>query len=189
MKANKGFTLIELSVVLAVIAVLAAILTPLVTSYIDQARETRTASDVRSIAQALNLHRRDTGQYPIYNSDNASDGDVGVEWLVGEGTVPTTIATWDLDSNSDLDEYLNTNKLGLVTSARGGRIAFRGPYLDTITADPWGNSYIIYAQNLERASGNAGFVLSAGPDGTIDSTRDQTNTISATGDDIIARIK
>ena len=43
MKA-KGMTLIELAVVMAVIAVLAAILTPLVTSYIDQARNTRAAA-------------------------------------------------------------------------------------------------------------------------------------------------
>ena len=52
MKPNKGFTLIELAVVLAIIAVLAAILTPLVTSYIDQARTTRAAADVRATAQA-----------------------------------------------------------------------------------------------------------------------------------------
>ena len=37
MKSN-GFTLIELAVVLAIIAVLAAVLTPMVTGYIDQAR-------------------------------------------------------------------------------------------------------------------------------------------------------
>ena len=42
MKTNRGFTLIELAVVLA------AILTPLVTSYIDQARDTRAQNDVRA---------------------------------------------------------------------------------------------------------------------------------------------
>src|SRR5205085_2716033 len=38
MKDSRGFTLIEMVVVLAVIAILAAILTPIVTSYIERAR-------------------------------------------------------------------------------------------------------------------------------------------------------
>ena len=189
MKANKGFTLIELAVVLAVIAVLAAILTPLVTSYIDQARETRAQNDVRALAQSFNLHKRDTGQYPIYGSDAESDSDSGTEFLVGSGSIPTTSGDWTLNSNNDIDEYLNTTKLGLATTARGGRTAYRGPYVDLVTADPWGNSYVVYAVNLERSSTNLGFIVCAGPDGTIDTTRDQTSTLSVGGDDIVARIR
>ena len=49
MSTNKGFTLIELAVVLAIIAILAAVLTPMVTGYIDQARETRAQADVRGV--------------------------------------------------------------------------------------------------------------------------------------------
>src|SRR6266540_4367667 len=63
---TKGFTLIELAVVLAIIAVLAAVLTPLVTGYLDQARIARAQADVRTIADSLKLHQRDSGRYPIY---------------------------------------------------------------------------------------------------------------------------
>ena len=53
MPTNKGFTLIELAVVLAIIAILAAVLTPIVTGYIDQARQTRGQGDVRAIATSI----------------------------------------------------------------------------------------------------------------------------------------
>ena len=192
MKANKGFTLIELAVVLAVIAVLAAILTPLVTSYIDQARETRAQNDVRAIAQGFNLHKRDTGQYPIYSSDSNADSDTGVDYLLGSGTAPSTVGIGDWNNFTtagSLETYLNTNNLGLPTTARGGRVAYRGPYLDLITADPWGNAYVVYAQNLERAETTyMGFVVSSGSDGTIETDRDQSGTLSVGGDDIVARI-
>ncbi len=42
---SKGFTLIELAVVLAIIAVLAAVLTPMVTGYLDQARQNDRGRD------------------------------------------------------------------------------------------------------------------------------------------------
>ncbi len=194
MKTNKGFTLIELAVVLAVIAVLAAILTPLVTSYIDQARDTRAANDVRAIAQAFNLHKRDTGQYPIYASAGDANSDTGVEYLIGAGSLPSTSGGGALWTNltstaASLETYLNTNNLGLVTTARGGRVAYRGPYLDLITGDPWGNGYVVYAQNIERAeTTNMGFVVSSGSDSVIDTDRDQSGTLTVGGDDIVARI-
>ena len=194
MKTNKGFTLIELAVVLAVIAVLAAILTPLVTSYIDQARDTRAANDVRAIAQAFNLHKRDTGQYPIYASAGDANSDTGVEYLIGAGSLPSTSGGGALWTNltstaASLETYLNTNNLGLVTTARGGRTAYRGPYLDLITGDPWGNGYVVYAQNIERAeTTNMGFVVSSGSDSVINTDRDQSGTLTVGGDDIVARI-
>ena len=85
---TKGFTLIELAVVLAIIAVLAAVLTPMVTGYLDQARVARAQADVRTIADALKLHQRDTGRFPIYNSGGypatVSDGTKTV--FAGPGT-------------------------------------------------------------------------------------------------------
>src|SRR5437764_14905576 len=68
---SKGFTLIELAVVLAIIAVLAAVLTPMVSGYLDQARVARAQADVRTIADAIKLYNRDTGRWPIY--DNSTD--------------------------------------------------------------------------------------------------------------------
>ena len=54
-KNNKGFTLVELIVVLVILAILAAILTPALLGYIDRARSEKdysTAQTVRVAAQA-----------------------------------------------------------------------------------------------------------------------------------------
>lgn len=55
-KNNKGFTLVELIVVLVILAILAAILTPALLGYIDRARSEKdysTAQTVRVAAQAM----------------------------------------------------------------------------------------------------------------------------------------
>ena len=194
MKANKGFTLIELAVVLAVIAVLAAILTPLVTAYIDQARTTRARNDTRQIAQGFNLHKRDTGRYPIFASVADATADVSAsEDFAGGGSTPVIGSggsNWALSSTSDIDTFLNVNTLGLNTTIqRGGRVAYYGPYVDAITADPWGNAYIVTGDHLQDSSSNRGYVISAGPNGEIDTDRDLTGSVTAGGDDIVAGIK
>src|SRR6266850_2945433 len=97
MRNDKGFTLIELAVVLAIIAVLAAILTPLVTNYLDQARTTRAMADTRTIADSIRLYKRDTGYYPLYTSlSNAKLGTTSANILAGPGTAPdTTQSDWN----------------------------------------------------------------------------------------------
>ena len=193
MKSN-GFTLIELAVVLAVITILAAVLTPLVTGYIDQARETRAQADVRAIGTAVLAYQRDTSRFPIYtNIANANSDTAAGNTLIGTGNDPTDGAGWTLASLTTLglDDYLNTNKLSLPTTARGGRVAYRGPYLN-IADDPWGNSYLITAQALTRTgSTDHGYVISAGPNATMETTREQVKTGAFTvgGDDIVQRIR
>ena len=191
MKA-KGFTLIELAVVLAVIAVLAAILTPLVTAYIDQARVTRAAADVRSIAQAYQLHKRDTGEFPIFDDTTGRDADNSVnDELVGDGTLPSATLNWAFSDTGSINTYLNINQLDLTTAnPRRGQTAYRGPYLDLLNEDPWGNAYLVNAVNIEDSSVNIGYVMSAGPDGGIDTDRDQVSSGALTvgDDDVVVRI-
>jgi general secretion pathway protein G len=61
---SKGFTLIELMVVILIIGVLAALIVPKVMSRPDEARITAAKSDIATITQALNLYKLDNGQYP-----------------------------------------------------------------------------------------------------------------------------
>lgn len=60
----RGFTLIELLVVLAVLAVLAGIVTPLYLDRVDDARETVLRQNLIGLREAIDQFYRDKGRYP-----------------------------------------------------------------------------------------------------------------------------
>jgi general secretion pathway protein G len=63
-RLERGFTLIEIMVVVVIIGLLAAIVAPSVIGNIDVAAVNRAKQDIRSIETALNLYRLDNFKYP-----------------------------------------------------------------------------------------------------------------------------
>src|ERR1700675_853430 len=61
---QRGFTLIEIMVVVVILAVLGALVVPKILENVDKARVTRAQSDIRAIQTALDLYRLDNFKSP-----------------------------------------------------------------------------------------------------------------------------
>ena len=77
MKKRKGFTLIELMIVIAIIIILAAIAIPNYLRMTDRARRARVAGDFTSVATALEAFSVDWGSYPNTPPSTALTGSFG----------------------------------------------------------------------------------------------------------------
>jgi prepilin-type N-terminal cleavage/methylation domain-containing protein len=71
---RRGFTLIELMVVIAIIIILAAIAIPNYLKMTERAKKSRVASDFAAIATALETYRTDWGVYPTQSYDALKSG-------------------------------------------------------------------------------------------------------------------
>jgi len=60
----RGFTLIEVMVVVVILSILAAIIVPRIMDRPDKARMVKAQADIRALESALNLYRLDNHDYP-----------------------------------------------------------------------------------------------------------------------------
>ena len=63
-RSRRGFTLIEVLVVVAILGILAAMVIPRIMDRPDEAKRVAAKADVGSLTQALKLYRLDNGFYP-----------------------------------------------------------------------------------------------------------------------------
>ena len=82
----RGFTLIEILVVIVILGVLAALIVPNVISRPDEARATVAKSDIAAIMSALKLYRLDNQRYPT--------GEQGLAALVAKPEQPPIPPNW-----------------------------------------------------------------------------------------------
>jgi general secretion pathway protein G len=61
---SRGFTLVEIMVVVVILGILASLIVPRVLGRTDEARAVAAKQDVASVMQALKLYRLDNGRYP-----------------------------------------------------------------------------------------------------------------------------
>ncbi len=83
---QKGFTLIELMVVLVILGVLAALIVPKVMDRPDEARVMAARQDIAAIGQALKLYRLDNIRYPSTEQ--------GLQALVAKPTLQPVPTNW-----------------------------------------------------------------------------------------------
>ncbi len=131
-RGRKGFTLVELLVVIVVLAVLAAIVLPKFMNSGTRGKESALKSDLKLLRNAVSMFHTDTGAYPSSLSDLAA----------------TTAPANGLDSTG--------------TSASITATDWHGPYLEDIPNDPISGSALNYSTTsgsvgkvTSSASGNA----------------------------------
>jgi len=83
----RGFTLIEIMVVVVILGILAALVVPNILGNVDTARITAARQDIRGIESALDMYRLDNYSYPTTQQ--------GIEALVTQPADPS-IRNWRL---------------------------------------------------------------------------------------------
>jgi len=63
-QAQKGFTLIEIMIVVVILGILAALVVPNMIGKAGEARQTAAAADIRAIANSLDMYRLENFNYP-----------------------------------------------------------------------------------------------------------------------------
>ncbi|MBM4131875.1 prepilin-type N-terminal cleavage/methylation domain-containing protein [bacterium] len=199
-----GFTLMEIVIAVAIVAIFAAAISPMVFKHLEDAKLTRAKNETESLATAVMSYYKDTGAWPYTNAN----GPLGtVDRVLSSTTVAVGAgpgaaggaANWGAwGTSKQLGDYLYFNNPDDDSSPTGtdanqagqdwvttGRGAWRGPYVDSYSFnDPWGKAYVVNTRYAPGGIYNGAvrhkvFVLSAGPDG-----RWQTGYADAAPEDI-----
>ncbi|MEQ1668317.1 MAG: type II secretion system major pseudopilin GspG [Sulfuriferula sp.] len=83
---QRGFTLLEVMVVVVILGILAALVVPKIISRPDEARVMAAKQDIASLMQALKLYRLDNQRYPITEQ--------GLQALVKQPTIVPLANNW-----------------------------------------------------------------------------------------------
>ncbi len=205
-----GFTLMEIVIAVAIVAIFAAAISPMVFKHLEDAKLTRAQNESESLATAVLSYYKDTGAWPYTNADGPTGNEVAR--VISSANVPavagadagTSAASWGTQGTAKLlGDYLYYNNPDDDSSATGanadeasadwrtnGRGAWRGPYVSEYTFDdPWGNAYVMnvnYAPggNYSGTVRHKVFVLSAGPDGQWQTPFADDTVEEILGDDV-----
>jgi general secretion pathway protein G len=85
-KCSRGFTLIELMVVIVILGILAGLIIPRIMGRPDEARQAKARIMIEGIETALKLYRLDNGFYPTTEQ--------GLRALVEASTIPPLPRNW-----------------------------------------------------------------------------------------------
>lgn len=180
---QRGFTLIEAAVAIAVVAILSGIIVPLVVKNLRDSQIARAKNDIQVIAASIASQLKDTGRRPTSAAGpGGSSGVAAAVWQSGPASAvlfpANTLASTNANTftnlfctapNSGAAQVLFFGAASGVTQA--SEFSYKGPYLANDAAaktDPWGFRYLVLGYNQTGQTGNTPiYVICAGPNGSI----------------------
>lgn len=102
---NKGFSLVELIIVIAIMAILAGALAPALISYVAKSRRSTTVSNAQTIATAIDAAISDEAALNTLETDNAYSS---------IATTPIKFST--ISTSDDFGSVVNSNVSGGISS-------------------------------------------------------------------------
>ncbi len=161
-------TVVEIGTVAAASTIL-TLLVPMVLGKTEDPNRVAARLDCERIGAAVKQLVADTGIVPV---ETGVADPKPLHWLHGAGRL-SPVNPFDDGPNGTLAAYLADDR----GSDRG---AWKGPYLLSVDADPWGNAYVVNAHAL-RGGRETAWVISPGPNGILDTP---AGAESLAGDDV-----
>ena len=128
-KDNKGFTLVELVIAVAILAILVGILAPQYTKYVEKSRKSADASNLEEMVKAVQVHEADTDNTTLATGD----------YTITMTTSAVTITGTGLDNV--LKEYVPDYASKKLKSQRWGTAGIKA----TINIDSAGKLTVKYS--------------------------------------------
>ncbi len=168
--------MIEAIVIVAVIAIIGGILTPMVIKEVAKSKISRGRADMEALSTAYNEYFADTGFWPE-NADGSTTFNVDLVGFKCMFTNDKTLLGWDgpyldravIQAGAQVVSYLNgANYAGVV--------------------DPWGRPFRVFYAAVGSGTGGPGgaiAIVSGGPNKTINTN--STNALAgvASSDDLV----
>lgn len=143
LKDKKGFTLVELIVVLVILAILAALLVPALTGYIDKANQEKVIAECRSVVMAA---QTTASEYYGLNKDlsTAENQESALEQIAKLAEVPTTTTTGE---NNTTVTKTNWHYEIVIGTVNGENNVVKSVKFDD------GNASVTYTKNATTSAG------------------------------------
>ncbi|MFH0987700.1 MAG: type II secretion system protein GspG [Patescibacteria group bacterium] len=147
---NRGFTLIEILVSIAILVILAGVILMAYPIMIEKAKVSKARAEIKDIYNAISMLEIDSNEWLGHKMPRIKECGINNNEICSDGC---------LYNLSDCESGIVCNP-----PAPNDYFNWKGPYLEEISQDPWGNEYF-FDTDYDTEDGCSVVVGSYGPNG------------------------